>query len=91
MQRYRYYAIRVHNAVIIRRVLGKLKRVTSSLYKPGTEFALKQVTYTGGLAIGSVPYNEWVNRGLGAISINGCQKISREKMLSVKPIMFRGQ
>lgn len=90
MQRYKYYAIRVHNAVIIRRVLGSLKRVTSSLYKPGTEFALKQVTYTGGLPIGSLPYAEWTKRGMGAIAVNGCLKITREKMLSVKPILFGG-
>ena len=91
MQRYKYYAIRVHNSVIIRRVLGTLKRVTSSLYKPGTEFALKQITYTGGQPIGSLPYTEWVKRDLGAINNNGYVKISREKMLSVRPIMFGRQ
>ena len=88
---YKYYVIRVSNMAIIRRTLTTLKRVKSSLYSPGTQFALVQLTYTGGKVVGSLPIKELALRTKIALNQGGCSQISRELYKALKPFMTQGE
>jgi hypothetical protein len=80
---YKYYAIRVGNTIMIRRTLIGLKQVTSMLMKPGTQFVLKQVTYTGGIVIGSLSYRDWIR--LGQSELRSYKKLDKTMVRSLRP------
>lgn len=84
---YKYYAIRILNKVIIRRTVGKLTRVSSTLYSHTTKFKLKQVTYTGGTVVGIIHYNQWIRSGYTGIKVNGYEKLTRVAYKAIKPFL----
>lgn len=89
MKQYKYYAIRMQNTIIVRRTLLGLKQVTSKLHKPGTDFVLQQVTYTGGIVIGSMNYQDWVKHGGPTISTY--KKIERTLARAMRPFLVGGE
>lgn len=84
---YKYYAVRVHNMIIVRRTLVGLRKITSTLTKPGTSFALVQTTFTGGKVIGAVPYTVWLQHGGQTMSTY--RKIERSLAISMQPFFLR--
>jgi hypothetical protein len=82
---FKYYAIRVGNTIVFRRTVSTLKKVRSVLYKPGTEFRIEQITYSGGQAVGCMPYNDWATHGGKRLNICMCSTISRETYRSLAP------
>lgn len=83
----RYYAIRVHNMVILRRSLTGLRKVTSSLLKSESGFQLKQVTFCGGIVLGVLPYTDWCKHG--GPSITSYVKIERALARSMEPLLLK--
>jgi len=86
---FKYYAIRVANTIIFRRTVNQLFMVRSMLYKPRSEFKLEQISYTGGIIIGSMPYIEWLNHGKREIRVNGCTRIQREDYRALDPYITK--
>jgi hypothetical protein len=87
---YRYFAILIYNTVIIRRTAKGIKLVKSRLYKPGSQFSLIQLTYTGGKVIGTIDYNEWVKRGGARINQNKAVKVDRTFIKGMLPFLQKG-
>lgn len=90
MKPVKYFAIRVGGMVVIRRTSVGLQRVRSKLYRPNAEFALTQVSWTGGKVIGSLPYRELVNRVGIQITDNNCAKVSVDTVRGLRPFMIKG-
>ena len=82
---FKYYAIRIGGSVVFRRTVSKINKVKSTLYKPGTEFRLEQVTYSGGQPVGCMAYNDWISHGGGRIGLTGYLRVSREQFRAMRP------
>jgi hypothetical protein len=82
---FKYYAIRVGNMIMFRRTINTLKKVRSVLYKPGTEFRIEQITYSGGQAVGCMSYNDWATHGGKRLNSGMCSLVSRETYRSLGP------
>lgn len=84
----KYYAVRVHNMIVIRKTKFGLRKITSTLSKPGTVFALRQVTFTGGKVLGVIEYKEWVNHG--GPSVLTYKQVERTTVKGMEPFLVRG-
>lgn len=85
----KYYAIRVHHTIVIRRTLVGLRRIVSVLTNPQTSFVLRQTTYTGGSIVGVVSYVAWIQHG--GPTIVSFKRIDRSLVRSMKPFLLRNE
>lgn len=93
LKEYKYFATRVGDMVIIRRVLKELKVIQSKLYKPGSEFALKQVSFTGGKVIGAIKFTDYTSR-CGSDYRFGTRyvvRLDRSIVRALKPFLISGE
>jgi hypothetical protein len=59
MKPYKYYAIRVGQTIVVRKSLNGLKQITSRFYSVKNGLDIKQVTYTGGIVVGTLDVRLW--------------------------------
>lgn len=88
---FRYYAIRVGNTVILRRVTDKLQVVKSVLLNKKTGFLMTQISYVGGRVVGTIHYTEWHKRGGPGINYGKATKIERSLARALKPFLLPGE
>lgn len=88
-KQFKYYAIRIADGIVFRRTTGKLQKVKSTLYKPGTNFRLMQVSYTGGKVVGCMSYSEWVAHAQRGIATGNYAKIDRELFKALDPYISK--
>lgn len=86
---FKYYAIRIANAVVFRRTVLQVTCVRSVLHKPGTDLLLEQRTYVGGKVIGFMPYNVWTRHG--GTPFTKCLRITRDLYRSLSPYITKSE
>lgn len=87
---YKYYVVRIGGLLVFRRSLLGIRKVTSKIYKPGTEFVMSQSTWTGGIVIGSMPYSKWYSTQKKQIASGGAIKITKDVYVSMLPYVTKG-
>lgn len=87
MKPYKYYAIRVNRSIVFRKTVIGLKKVQSKLTKKNGTI-LVQTTFTGGIVIGSIPYQEFLVKTGRQIADGGCKLIERDTVHALYPFII---